>query len=576
MKWIVLFVLYLSSIYSMATNSIIDDWDSNATQKVKKVVYHNKNGLGGNIAPVVMASAPMPVAMKKMVKRKIGLAVGGAKDSDNFIQNIKHGYLPKLKSITYEGVFYDHYFDVDTNTECKEIFCPTYSYTKTTDIYDDTKEEYYLSVGLTSGMDMNDFHRDKLNLVVVLDVSGSMGSAFDRYYYDHKASKTSHKTKMQIANETLVAMMSHLKPEDNFGVVLFDDLAYPVKPFRKVAYTDMKAIKKHILDIHSMGGTNWSAGYKEALKYFKKVSKKGYENRIIFITDAMPNQGELKKDRLFGMTKNAAKKGIHTTFIGVGVDFNANLVDYVSKIKGANYYSVHSSKEFAKRMDKEFEYMVTPLVYNLKLSIDSKNFKVAGIYGVPKAKLSTKNLIDIDTLFASDSSDEGNKGGVILLKLKKISKGDKLDINLNYKDRYNKKHYIKKQISINKDKSNSALHKAIVLTRYVTLMQNWLIDARAGCNDKLDYAQIPYDVIVQRCMIYPPLQPNYHHIKTWERRSCKLQVSDGYKKLFRYFRNYYKAQLNKLRDKSMKKELKVLDILLKDNLSIIDDYNDMR
>jgi len=571
-------MLYMSLVLGSSGISKVDDWDDNITKKVKDIAYNAPlaNQRGGSIAPVVMASAPMPSPMiKKMVKTKVGLAVGGAKDSDNFIQNIKNGYLPKLKSITYEGVFYDHYFDIDTQTECKEIFCPTYSYTKTTDIYDNTKEEYYLSIGLASGMDMNDFHRDKLNLVVVLDVSGSMGSAFDRYYYDKK-SPTSHKTKMQVANETLVAMMSHLKPDDNFAVVLFDDLAYAVKPFRKVAYTDMKAIKKHILDIHSMGGTNWSAGYKEALRYFKKVSKKGYENRIIFITDAMPNRGELSKDKLFGMAKDASKQGIHTTFIGVGVDFNTDLVEYVSKIKGANYYSVHSSKEFAKRMDKEFEYMVTPLVYDLKLSIDSKNFKVAGIYGVPKASLSTKNLIDIDTLFASDSSVEGNKGGVILLKLNKISKGNKLDIKLNYKDRHNKKHHIKKQISLNKDKSNRALTKAILLSRYVTLMQNWLMDARAGCNDKLDYAHIPYDMVVKRCMIYPPLHPNYHHIKTWERRSCKLNVSEGYKKLFRYFRNYYKAQMINLRDKSLKKELEILNILLKDNLSIIDDYNDIR
>jgi len=311
MKIVVVFVLCLFSLHSSSKYKIVDDWENNITKEVR-YIYTQKllkqQNEGGDIAPVtpVVAMAMPSPAVKKMVKRKVGLAVGGAKDSDNFIQNIKNGYLPKLKSITYEGVFYDHYFDMGSDDGCKSIFCPTYSYTKSADIYDDS-DEYYLSVGLSSGMDMNAFKRDKLNLVVVLDVSGSMGGAFDRYYYDKKYRHKKHKTKMQIANETLVAMMSHLKADDNFGVVLFDDLAYPVKPFRKVAYTDMKAIKQHILDIHSMGGTNWSAGYKEALKYFKKVSKKGYENRIIFITDAMPNKGELRKDKLFGMAKDASK-----------------------------------------------------------------------------------------------------------------------------------------------------------------------------------------------------------------------------------------------------------------------------
>jgi len=569
MKIIVVFVLCLYTIYATSNTKAIDDWDTNITKKVQDSLQQK------SLTPMLTSVAMPTPELSKMAPRKLGLSVGGAKDSDNFIQNIKNGYLPKLKSITYEGVFYDHYFDMGDTATCKDIFCPTYSYTKSKNIYDES-DEYYLSVGLASGMDMKDFKRDKLNLVVVLDVSGSMGASFDRYYYDKKNSHKKHKTKMQIANETLIAMTRHLKDEDNFGVVLFDDLAYPVKPLRKVAYSDMDAIREHISDIKAMGGTNWSAGYKEALRYFNKVSKKGYENRIIFITDAMPNRGELSKDRLFGMAKDASKKGIHTTFIGVGVDFNTDLVDYVSKIKGANYYSIHSSKEFAKRMDKEFEYMVTPLVYDLKLSMKSKDFEVVGIYGVPKASLSTKNIIDIDTLFASDSSDKGEKGGVILLKLKKISKGDNIILDLSYKDKSNKSYNIQKSISLSKDKSNSGLQKAIVLSNYVTLMQNWLIDARAGCNDELEYFKISYDVIVQKCMIYPPLNPNYHYIKTWERRSCKLKVSDGYKKLFRYFRNYYKAQMQQLKDKSMKKELEVLNILIKDNLSIIDDYNDIR
>lgn len=40
------------------------------------------------------------------------------------------------------------------------------------------------AVGLDSGIQASDFKRKKLNLVLVLDVSGSMGSPFDAYYYD--------------------------------------------------------------------------------------------------------------------------------------------------------------------------------------------------------------------------------------------------------------------------------------------------------------------------------------------------------------------------------------------------------
>ena len=328
----------------------------------------------------------------------------------------------------------------------------------------------------------------------MLDISGSMGSKFSRYYYD-KGKKHSEegddKSKMQIANESIVAMMEHLEGYDSLGVALFDDRAYAVKPLREVQYTDMDAIKKHVLDLRQRGGTNWSAGYKAGLKYFDEIEyKKGYENRIIFITDAMPNSGELRKEKLFGMAKSASKRGIHTTFVGVGVDFNANLVEYVSKTKGANYYSVHSSQEFKKRMDKEFDFMVTPLVYDLELNLASKGYKIDAVYGSPDAKLATGSIMKINTLFPSASSDEKVKGGIVLLRLKKTGYAEDIELRVRYKDVEGKEYSNIQKVSFARSDpfyDNSGIRKGILLSEYVTLMHNWMIDARAGCNYTLPW-----------------------------------------------------------------------------------------
>jgi len=69
-------------------------------------------------------------------------------------------------------------------------------------------------------------------------------------------------------------------------------------------------------------------------------------------------------------------------------------------------------------------------------------------------------------------------------------------------------------------------------------------------------------------MIYPPLPPQ--NISTWERRSCKLKVSEGYKKLFSLFYKNF--------DKSLKKESEILRILIgkgktESKHSILDDWN---
>ena len=547
MKSILLLILSIS-LFAMSQNGKkIDDWDYNSTVKTRGSAMIKSLGM------------PQPVAAPMFeMKRSLGFSVGGAKDANNFYENLKNGYLPKIDSITYEGVFYDHRFEMPKR-ECKELFCPNFETAVRKNIFSD-KKEYFLSVGLDSNLDASSFKRKKLNLVVVLDISGSMSSPFDRYYYDKKqGSEDEQKTKMQIANESIVSMIDHLKGYDSFGVVLFDNDSYLAKPLNPVASVDMEAIKKHILDIKPRGGTNWSAGYKKGVELFENITKKpDVENRIIFITDAMPNSGELRKDGLFGMIKDAAKKGIHTTVIGVGVDFNNNLVEYITKTKGANYLSIHSSKEFKKRLDDEFDYLVTPLVYDLKLELVSGGFKIEKTYGTATNQSSPNTLIEVNTLFPSSSDEKGVKGGVILALLKKTENSE-IKLKVSYKDTEGNYHENIKSVKFKNGYyyDGSAVQKAIILSDYVNIIKNWLVDARKSCNDKIHMPD--FEILRKRC-IYPPVFPKNY--KTWERKSCPLEVSEGYKKLFFIFLKEFQKQKYLLRNPSLKKEEDALKLLL--------------
>lgn len=580
MKRILILILIVNTTFLFAMSKkvssnteIVDDWEYNATS--------TKNDSSRRL----MSMSVSPIAKNMMsAKKSIGLSVGGAKDTNNFKANIDNGYLPKLDAITYEGQFYNHYFDTGIGEgECKELFCPSYALAKRKNIFTD-EEEYFLSVGLNSGIKEDDFKRKKLNLVVVLDISGSMGSAFDAYHYDKAGTKVmhddkEHKTKMKIATESIVAMLSHLNDDDRVGITLFDHNAYVAKPLNLVGKTDKKAIREHILALKQRGGTNWSAGYKEGVKLFDEVKLNGeYENRIIFLTDAMPNRGELSKNKLFGMAKEASAKGINTTFIGVGVDFNNDLIEYVSKTKGANYFSVHSSEAFSKLLDKEFDYMVTPLVYDLVLKLKSEDYSIVGVYGSPEAKLATGEIMSINTLFPSDNNGTATKGGVVLLKLQKKSTASsdtaKLSLEVNYTDVKGKSYSNAQKISFKKESAyydNSGIEKAILVSDYVSVMKNWLIDSRASCNDKVSWANQQAIEIQKRCMLYPPLHPDYPQVATWERKSCKLKVSAGYKQFLQLFRKIYFQEMQKLGDESLSKEMTILNTLINQKRASHDD-----
>jgi Ca-activated chloride channel family protein len=491
----------------------------------------------------------------------IGFSAGGAKDISNFRENIMQDYLPLPSDVTYEGLFYDYYFDTGAAKDCKKLFCPSYSYAVSKDPIS-MQPQYYLSVGLNSGI--TDFQRKKLNLVVVLDFSGSMGSPFDEYYYDRFGNKVEQKgdessrskTKMQIADESVVALLSHLKPEDRFGLVIFSDDAFLVDPLTSVADKDLGRLKSHILKIQETYGTNMEAGMEEGTALFDRflqADKSEYENRIIFLTDAMPNMGETSDLGLYRMLEDNADQGIYTTFIGIGVDFNTELVESITKIKGANYYSVHSASEFQKRMDDEFDFMVTPLVFDLRLKLDAPGYEIEKVYGSPEADQATGELMKVNTLFPSKAEEGQVKGGVILVKLKKLSNDGNMILKVSYQDRNGVQDSDEAKVDLAETTAdfyqNSGIRKAVLLSRYADLLKNWMIDERTAAEK--GWKIVPSVTLANGIVI--PVE-----LGEWERQSTVLVVSEPYPQLFGSFQDYFLVEAQAIGDSTLEQEDAIL------------------
>ncbi|QMU54891.1 MAG: VWA domain-containing protein [Nitrosopumilus sp.] len=503
--------------------------------------------------------------------KTIGLAVGGAQDINNFRKNIENNYLPLHTDITYEGLFYDYYFDTGNKQECSKLFCPSYSYAVSKDPFSE-KDEYYLSVGLNSGLKQSDFERKKLNLVVVLDVSGSMDSPFNRYHYDQYGNRVYYgnvsddytKSKIKVATESLASLIDNLNDDDKLSIVLFSNNAHLSKPLESMETTDKEQLKKNILQIYASGGTNMASGIQMGTSQFDEMSDSNqfeYENRIIFLTDAMPNIGETRDDGLFGMIKDNADKNIHTTVIGIGVDFNTELTEQITKVSGANYYSVHSSLSFEKRMVDEFDFMVTPLVFDLVLSLDADGYVIDKVYGSPESNESTGEIMRVNTLFPSKVEGGETKGGIVILKLEKISDDGTINLKTNYKDRMGQTDGNTITIDFSSTQSdfyeNPGIHKGIILARYAELMQTWVFDERMS--------HVTHDNVLAPKFFYGDgiHIPDYvgNSLGRWERQSIPLQVSGEYAGVIVEFNDYFKEQIISIEDYDLLQEVMIMQKL---------------
>lgn len=544
-----------------------DDWRYSPGSYEESTMF----GLGGGTSLGLNSSAiglGAPQAAIAPPATKLGLAVGGSKDVVNFRKNIENGHLPKTTALTVEGLYYEYFFDTTTRQGCEELFCPTYLRAISPDPLSGD-DNHYLAIGLNSGMDVADFGRKPLDLVVVLDISGSMSSTISNYYYDDKGLRMldelePSKTKMDAATEAIVALMDHLENDDRLGIVLFDDRSYLAKPLTKIGDTDMASIREHVLELSPQGGTDLESGMIEADTLFDEIEdEKGRERRVIVLTDAMPNRGIYGRQDFIKIMEDDAEREVYTTFIGIGLDFQTDLVESITKVRGANYYSVFTVDEFSDRMDKNFDYMVTPLVFDLKLRLDAAGFEIEEVYGSPEADEATGELMHVRTLFPSETTTEGSRGGIIVLRLKKTSDAQDITLTAEYTDTDGIRHTTVATASFEgmdaATYDNHGVRKGILLARYSDLLKSWIVDELRKNSARKEIVPLVTDAHG----ILPFPDDIIWPLSQWERESTPLSVSAEYSASFTAFKDHMRSELDIIQDDDLLREVELLGKLIK-------------
>lgn len=480
---------------------------------------------------------------------QVGVSVGGAQDANAFRSNVQEGYVPQPTDMTYEGLFHDYYFDTGS-ASCEARFCPSYSAAVARDPVANTTERF-VTVGLNSGLTESDLERDALNLVVVVDTSGSMDESFSEYYYDGGERKEVEENgrKMEAAREAVVTMLGHLDGEDRVAVVGYDDRARVVQDLTRVDEANRAELRSTVRGLSAGGGTNLDSGIDTASDVLDDRNGER-DTRVVYVTDAMPNLGETGASALEERLQEHANDEVYTSFVGVGVDFNSRLTETLATIKGANYYSVHSPAQFESRMDEGFSYMVTPLAYNLSLSVQSEGYEIEGVYGSPQADRASGTLMEVKTLFPSRRENNKTEGGVVLLEVERDSPDAQLALRASYENPGEGERTVTRTVGeLDREApyyGTTGVRKAVVLSEYATLMQNW------AAHERTDDGEAPAvtEAVEHRT-----------HDSQWEQSSVPLAVTAPYDERIARFLPYYRSHMDALGAERMERDLEILQAL---------------
>lgn len=100
----------------------VDDWQYIPGSESDSGPAMASGGAGGS--GIFPSAAPMAMQQPVVSKESIGLAVGGAKGIENFRKNIENNYLPLPTDITYEGLFYEYFFETGSRSPARNFSAP--------------------------------------------------------------------------------------------------------------------------------------------------------------------------------------------------------------------------------------------------------------------------------------------------------------------------------------------------------------------------------------------------------------------------------------------------------------------
>jgi Ca-activated chloride channel family protein len=192
--------------------------------------------------------------------------------------------------------------------------------------------------------------RRRLNLAVVLDRSGSM-----------------HGAKMQRAREAAAYCVEQLLPADRLSVVIFDDVVEVLIPSGPV--TDKAGLRRLIAGVGARGSTAlheaWVRGGMQVSEHLDGAAV----NRVLLITDGLANVGLTGTDEIVSQAKGLFERGVSTSTVGIGEDFNEDLLIPMARAGGGNAWHVAEAADMQRIFATELEGLLAQFAREVSLGL---------------------------------------------------------------------------------------------------------------------------------------------------------------------------------------------------------------
>ena len=333
---------------------------------------------------------------------------GGAQDFGVFRSILEAGEIPGPNTLDAAGFFAEHYVELPA-ADCGQRIC-LQSMLSVGGSWVDDSVQATLAVALNTPEDTAAVEPMPLDLVVVVDVSGSMNQD-DRIVY---------------VKQGLDLLVSQIGADDRMALVTYSSGVAVLADFLAVTGTgavddiapaawrgDMRA---KVAQLVAEGGTNLHGGLRAGfeLALAARAAHPERSQRVILLSDGQPTVGITDDASIIAMAEGYIESAIGLTTVGVGRDFNLALMSGLAERGAGNFYFLEDPRAVQEVFTEELAYFVEPLALGLTIEV-----RAVGGYGVgdvsgtrlwrTEGDLGSMHLPAV--FRASRTSDEPGEGG---------------------------------------------------------------------------------------------------------------------------------------------------------------------
>ena len=238
--------------------------------------------------------------------------------------------------------------------------------------------------------------RSPMDLAIIIDRSGSMRG-----------------DKMRQVKQAAMDLISKLDRTDRVTLITYASDVMVLDRRLPMDEPAREALRNKIAILWAGGSTALGPALFDGLDILEKADREETDiAHVLMFSDGIANVGESRPEVLAGRTGKAFANGVSITTLGVGLDYNEDLMTRLADQGGGRYHFIKDAEAIAGVLNDEFGGLSSTVARSMVLTFKGKDgIKLDRVYGYPTWDEDDETRIKVGTLYSGQTRE-------ILLRLK--------------------------------------------------------------------------------------------------------------------------------------------------------------